>query len=203
MLRQFDKIQQGLKREIIDTLAFTDPLLSLRSVANRIGSNEKYLSRYMKMVEHCNFSTYINQLRIRYSADLLLKDKTINIAAISQSAGFNSPGIFHRCFRQIYHQTPSVYRQTCGNAIDKKLENDDPIISEFSRRLKAKYPRLSDKEIHHCFLIYQGYDGKAQAEALGITYGSLLVTRSRIREKLSMTRSDHLDILIKEAVHYL
>jgi len=197
---QFEVITAALQKELIGERAFTNPLLSLSDVARLVDTNTKYLSRYFKVEAHSNFSSYINRLRVLYSAELLLSDYDLPISEIAQRSGFNSQGIFLRSFRNNFHMTPSIYRQTRGLGKAQSTLSEDPLFPDFSSRLHSAYPALTKKDLHLCYLIFQGVPTEEQAGILGITYGSLLVSRSRLREKLCIGRTDHLDIIINEAV---
>jgi len=201
MARHYAEITQKLNDIIIEPKAYTDQLLSLNDVAHMVGTNEKYLSRYMKEVKKCNFATFINNLRILYSAELLISDKDMSVKKVAETAGFNSHSTFLHCFRDVFMQTPSVYRQTNGEGI----LDDDPLTHkhyiEFSNKLREIFPRLTDREIEHCHLIAKGVEASEQAKILGLTYGSLLVSRSRMRTKMNLKRSDHIDLVISHILN--
>ena len=54
----------------------------------------------------------ILRARLRKAAELLQDPKSaLSIADVCYEVGFNSPKYFAKCFKKVYEQTPSEYRQ--------------------------------------------------------------------------------------------
>lgn len=56
---------------------------------------------------------YLRQTRLRQAA-FLLTNTSKNIAAITYEVGLSEPQHFARIFREMYHASPTAYRQTAG-----------------------------------------------------------------------------------------
>lgn len=89
--------------------AYRDPQLSLRSVADRFGLTETYLSAFFK--EHCGvtFSRHVAKLRVD-RASRLLEQTNLSIGAIAAEVGYNSDKAFRRAFKRARSVSPKVVR---------------------------------------------------------------------------------------------
>ncbi len=65
--------------------------------------------------------------------------------------------------------------------------------SEFYYKLEQKYPKLSVTEKKHCALIKLNFSTKEIAKILNIELHSVHISRSRIRKKIGMDRSESLE----------
>ena len=84
--------------------------LTLKEVAQDLGYNYHYLSRFFSENFSINFRTFLNQYRI-HQAQALLAETKISITDIALSSGFDSIRSFNRAFLQIINMTPSNYRK--------------------------------------------------------------------------------------------
>lgn len=84
--------------------------ISLSSIASHFGIGKYTLSRIFSNVLHCNFSTYMNSLRISYSR-VLLVNTDMNITSIALESGFNNQQTFNRVFKEVEGCTPKEYRK--------------------------------------------------------------------------------------------
>lgn len=84
---------------------------SLTQMAEDLGYSPYALSRVFSGTFHCNFNTYLNNIRLDYACSLLLgTDQTITEAF--ENAGFGSQRTFNRIFRERYHMSPRDYRNS-------------------------------------------------------------------------------------------
>lgn len=67
------------------------------------------------------------------------------------------------------------------------------VNSKFYEKLKAKHPDLSVTERKHCALIKLNFGTKEMARILNIEPHSVHISRSRIRKKIGLERSDKLE----------
>lgn len=107
-----DRNQEDLmlraKRFIMDN--YSNPELTLGSVAGYVGLNEKYFSSKFTKEEGMTFSNYLTEVRIRKARELM--DQTdLKIYEISQSVGYNSVEHFTRVFKKICKVSPGSYRK--------------------------------------------------------------------------------------------
>lgn len=88
---------------------FLEPRLSIRDVANRMGSNESYVSRALNRASGQSFNQLVNGLRVKH-AKIQLSDTSDPVLSIAMDSGFNSKATFNRVFRDFTGQTPSRFR---------------------------------------------------------------------------------------------
>ncbi len=87
--------------------------LTLEAVAAQVYLSPTYFSKLFKEEMGCNFSTYLNRLRIAGSKKLLLQDN-IKTADIASLMGFESQSYFTRVFKQQTGVSPGKYRESRG-----------------------------------------------------------------------------------------
>lgn len=86
--------------------------LKLTILAERFHTNDKYLSRVIKIRTGENFNTYINELRFNHLEKMIIQNPTfkkLKIKDISEKLGFGSPEFFSTAFREKYGITPTDY----------------------------------------------------------------------------------------------
>lgn len=83
--------------------------LSLSDVANAIGYNEKYLSRFINKASGLNFSTLLATLRMD-DARTMLVETNKTMLDIAMDCGFGSERTFYRCFNELAGMSPKAYR---------------------------------------------------------------------------------------------
>ena len=89
---------------------FTDPSLSMASIAETLGYNVKYLSHAFKEKSGVGYSEYLRSMRIKYAVSLFDHgiESVKNVAALS---GFNDPLYFSTVFKKIVGMTPKEYQK--------------------------------------------------------------------------------------------
>ncbi|MDF9828902.1 AraC family transcriptional regulator [Parabacteroides sp. PF5-6] len=95
-----------MKREKL----FTDPNLDRRVLAERLGTNEKYIADAIHSGSQETLSAYITRLRLQYATELLDSQPDLTLEAIALDAGFSSYRTFFRAFSQSFGMTPRDYR---------------------------------------------------------------------------------------------
>ena len=105
-----DKI--GPKLDIwISEKKFCKPDLTIKGVAEAIGTNQNYLSAYLNKHLNMNFQTWLNTLRVEEGKILLLKEKKLSIEEISQMVGITQNYNFSKWFKLVNGITPFQYRK--------------------------------------------------------------------------------------------
>lgn len=89
---------------------FTDSTLTLPLLAAELGTNRTYLSRLFNTHLKISFNAYINQRRVSYAKELLMKD-TCEVAAVYDECGFKSASNFYRVFSANVGTTPMKYHK--------------------------------------------------------------------------------------------
>lgn len=101
-------------QRIQDELMFTDPNLTLNSLADKLETNRTYLSQAIHYYFHTNLSGLIKDMRIEYVLRALDKcdPDQVNIQKIASDAGYLYMSTFYRDFNKVAGCTPKQYMQT-------------------------------------------------------------------------------------------
>ena len=86
--------------------------ISLEKMAFDLGISKYVLSRMFAKTFHCNFSKYLNGVRLNYAVGAL-ENTQDTITNICFECGFESQRTFNRVFKERYKISPSDYRSTC------------------------------------------------------------------------------------------
>ena len=97
----------------------TDYALSLTSTAQHFGITDKYLSSFIHEKAGINFSSYLEQLRIR-KANELLKHTDATVDDIAQQIGYSNGKTFRRAYSRVTGIAPSEYRNM------RRRDSDQP-----------------------------------------------------------------------------
>lgn len=89
---------------------YLEPKLSLRETAERLASNESYVSRAINQGLGKSFNQYINELRVAHAKKKLKTEKAA-VLNIALDSGFNSKATFNRVFKEFVGKTPSQYKR--------------------------------------------------------------------------------------------
>ncbi len=116
---QMKDVIQRLEVQLAKMEILCSPDLTEQTLAKLLGTNSAYLSKAINELCKCNFSSYINNLRIM-EACKRLNDKEhygkLSIEGIGISVGFKSRSTFTTTFKRITGLTPSEYqREACKN----------------------------------------------------------------------------------------
>jgi len=93
---------------VIEQLA--NPKLSVAQLASQIQCSADYLSQIFRKATGIALAGYINENRLLRARELL-ELSTLNIAEVSQAAGFHDASYFTRLFRRWQGMTPRDYRR--------------------------------------------------------------------------------------------
>ena len=106
-----DPVGSSLVNEIVRITEenFTDPTLSLNSVAQSLGYNSKYVSHVFKQTMGTGYAEYLRTLRIKYAVSLFDHgiDSVKNVALLS---GFSDPLYFSTVFKKVIGVSPKEYK---------------------------------------------------------------------------------------------
>ena len=87
--------------------------ITLDDVASHVYLSRSYLSKVFNEELGCNFTTYINRLRIENSKALLLNN-SINIVDVAFMVGFDDQSYFTKVFKKNAGISPGKYRELRG-----------------------------------------------------------------------------------------
>ncbi len=88
---------------------YSDPTLSLASVAEALGIHPNYLSKLFKTSINLNFIDYLRSCRVQRSREL--PERGLSVNAVAEQTGFSSPQSFIRVFKASVGCTPGQYRK--------------------------------------------------------------------------------------------
>lgn len=105
-----DDLAVRIHRAVVEDQWFLEPLLSVRDVAQRLGTNESYVSRAVNTALGGSFNRFVNSARVDH-AKTLLEAGNLSVLSIAMESGFNSKATFNRVFKDIEDMTPTQFRQ--------------------------------------------------------------------------------------------
>ena len=108
--QEADQIYLCLKELMKDEKNYIDRNVTRKSIASKLGTNERYL--YETITKHLglSFAEYINILRLDYAREMISqKLNELDIADIAIMSGFGTRQTFHRLFRDRYGLSPSEF----------------------------------------------------------------------------------------------
>lgn len=94
---------------------FTDPKLSLNSLAADLRYNPKYLSRFFSDKMKLPFSAYLKNMRIRHAV-FLIRQGITSVKNVALLSGYNDPLYFSKVFRATVGMSPSEFLASENNA---------------------------------------------------------------------------------------
>jgi Transcriptional regulator containing an amidase domain and an AraC-type DNA-binding HTH domain len=112
-----DLLYLRLKELMKDEKNYTDPNASRKSLASKLGTNEKYLHETIKKHLDLSFSEYITLLRLDYAREMMSKHaRELQLEDIALQSGFGTRQTFHRLFRDRYGLSPSEFSYLLKNS---------------------------------------------------------------------------------------
>lgn len=106
---------QALKKDIIEQLSekqlYLNPELSLKNLADSVGSTEKKVSYLINQNLQSSFYEFVNQYRIEHFKKEVTKPENNNfsIVGLALNCGFPSKSSFYRAFKAQVSMSPSEY----------------------------------------------------------------------------------------------
>ncbi len=92
---------------------YLNPKLTINDLAYDLKTNRTYVSDYINTVLKINFFDFVNEYRLKYSAELLRDNPMLTLEQVAEQSGFNSLSTFRRSFQKLYQCTPHEYRKSC------------------------------------------------------------------------------------------
>jgi two-component system response regulator YesN len=89
--------------------------ITLEEVARHVYLNPSYFSKIFKNEMKCTFVSYVNQIRVNASKNLLL-DISISLTDVSSMVGFEDQSYFTKVFKHATGVTPGKFRESRGQA---------------------------------------------------------------------------------------
>ena len=92
--------------------------IKIQELANKLKTNDKYLSKTIKQYYSKKFVDYVNDLRIDYAIKRLKSNKrfrSYSIKYIADEVGFSNPNTFSKAFEKRQGIKPSSYIKQLSN----------------------------------------------------------------------------------------
>ena len=113
---RMDDLMVKLNELMIEKKLYTDTNISIKSVAEALGTNRTYLSNAINHVFNKSFPQVLAEYRVRAAINMLNdRDCDLPLKAIAAEVGFSSASVFFTTFRNIMGMTPTAYR----NSLDR------------------------------------------------------------------------------------
>lgn len=108
---RIEQIVSELENLVINEKIHLDPGTNIKDIANKLKTNRTYLSKAINSVYKINFSTYINNYRIKEAIRIITEgeNKNLNLNGIAQLSGFNNRISFAQAFQKYTGLTPSFF----------------------------------------------------------------------------------------------
>ena len=102
---------ESIERFVSESQYYSNQDISLKKVAEELGTNGNTVSKLINSETGTNFNDYINQKRIALAQERLLDDefKNLTVEAVGQSVGFKSKSAFYNAFKKYTGQSPSAF----------------------------------------------------------------------------------------------
>lgn len=108
-----------LDQKMEETRLYTDPELTLKTLANSLGLTQRRLSALFKNnPKYASFGDYLNEKRVLLACRLLHEKPNYTIEAVGKEAGFGSRRTFQMEMKRRLGITPLQYRQMVESAPD-------------------------------------------------------------------------------------
>lgn len=112
--------QRRLEQLMQEEKPYLDPNLSLRKLAELMGSPANYLSQLLNEGFDKNFAEYVNSYRLEaFKAKVAdPAQRHLTILALAFDSGFNSKTVFNTFFKKMTGLTPRRYWKSVGNELN-------------------------------------------------------------------------------------
>ncbi|NRB77639.1 MAG: AraC family transcriptional regulator [Saccharospirillaceae bacterium] len=110
-----DCILKDVKQYMENEHAYKDNQLNLISLSELVGVSTHHLSEVLNQHEGKNFYQFVNDYRVNYVCEHLIKGSKPKIIELALDAGFSSKSTFNAVFKQFTGLSPTQYRQKVQN----------------------------------------------------------------------------------------
>lgn len=107
-----DELEQKINNIIIVQKKYKDKDYSAKRLAEELGTNTRYISAVVNVRFHMNYTSFVNQYRIREAMSLLVDKRyqDLNMEDVSDMVGFSNRQSFYASFFKINGVTPRDYK---------------------------------------------------------------------------------------------
>ncbi len=119
--------------ELMENGIYRNPELSLKCLAQVLGTNTSYLSEIINKEFDCNYKYYIASARITWCKHQLANNPHYVVKQLAIDAGFTSASTFYNSFKMYTKMTPKEYINAVANqralSTDNDADNDRTTLS--------------------------------------------------------------------------
>jgi PAS domain S-box-containing protein len=112
-LRSIDEIKlySQLKKLMETDKLYLNSELTLKTLADLLGTNTKYLSQVVNHQAGINFQQFVNLYRVEEAKQKIIKDALSNLTlyGIALQCGFKNKSTFYKVFKELTGYTPKDY----------------------------------------------------------------------------------------------
>jgi len=108
---KIDQVFMGNAEEVIERNLMNSDF-SVTDFAQQMGMSRTLFFRKIKMITGQTPNDFIQTIRLKKAADILLNDPTQNVSEIAYEVGFSSPKYFSHSFKNHFGVIPSKYGKT-------------------------------------------------------------------------------------------
>ena len=109
--QHYAQIITAFEELIQDHTAYTQEVLSLKAMADRLGVPVRLFSNAINHQYGESYSKYMNRLRVKFAEKLLRDNPDLSIIAVMYDSGFRTKSSFNREFKAINGISPTMFRQ--------------------------------------------------------------------------------------------
>lgn len=108
-----NRLRRQLETLMQNEQLYTDPELTLATLAERLRTSRNHLSQVLNQGLHTTFYDYVNHLRVREAGTRLAAPdrRHLSVLDIAVHCGFRSRSTFHKVFKAEFQLSPSEYRR--------------------------------------------------------------------------------------------
>jgi AraC-like DNA-binding protein len=112
------QLQMDLEQLMNVEALYNQPDLTLSELAVRLKTNTSYLSHCINQHMKCNFSDYINQLRVKEACRMIaqMPAARLSIDQVASKVGFNSKSAFYTAFKKFTGVTPACFQKNVAKS---------------------------------------------------------------------------------------
>lgn len=108
---EVDRLIARLEKSMLEKGLYRNPDLKLIELSKELNISGHQLSQLLNDNLGKNFTTYVNEFRIREACNMIVSSNHLTLEAVGYEVGFNSKSTFFAAFKKLMGKTPAAYQQ--------------------------------------------------------------------------------------------